>query len=119
MEKECPECKDTFTGRVDKKFCCDQCRNSYNNRLNKDANNFCRNINRILKNNRKILENFVKNKKHRTTKEKLLNSGYNFDYMTNVYKTKTGKVYHFCYDFGYIESDNNSLNIVERKEYVD
>ena len=32
-----------------KKFCNDQCRNTYNNRVNKTTNDFVRNINVILK----------------------------------------------------------------------
>ena len=29
--KNCLECGDAIAGREDKKFCCDGCRNSYNN----------------------------------------------------------------------------------------
>ena len=32
-QRECLECSTALMGRVDKKFCNDQCRNSYNNRL--------------------------------------------------------------------------------------
>ncbi len=119
MKRNCLECGESFEGRVDKKFCCDQCRNTFNNRQNKDASNFCRNINRLLRNNRKVLENFANNKKYKTNKEKLITAGFNFDYLTNIYKTKTGKIYYFCYDYGYIENDDNTFTIVERKEYVD
>ena len=34
MEKNCPECGEHIIGRVDKKFCSDQCRASHNNKLN-------------------------------------------------------------------------------------
>ena len=40
MKKQCPECEDPIIGRTDKKFCSDGCRNSYNNRVNKDQKNF-------------------------------------------------------------------------------
>lgn len=119
MVRYCVECNEEISGRTDKRFCCDQCRNTYNNRQNRDANNFCRNINRILRNNRKILESFAENKKFKTSREKLINAGFNFDYLTNIYKTKKGSVYFFCYDYGYIENENNVFTIVERLEYVD
>jgi hypothetical protein len=48
MEKRtCLECGDTFDGRKDKKFCCDQCRTSHFNKQNTDQNKFMRNINNI------------------------------------------------------------------------
>ena len=47
LSRKCPECGDKIIGRVDKKFCSDQCRNTYNNRLNSDASNTVRNINNI------------------------------------------------------------------------
>ena len=42
-KKTCLECGDTFAGRVDKKFCSDGCRNTYNNKINKDSKNLIRN----------------------------------------------------------------------------
>jgi hypothetical protein len=51
--KVCPECGEKIRGRVDKKFCGDACRNSWNNKQNADANNFVRNINNSLRKNRK------------------------------------------------------------------
>ena len=32
--KKCPVCDTGFTGRSDKKFCSDHCRNAFNNKLN-------------------------------------------------------------------------------------
>jgi hypothetical protein len=119
MKRECLDCGETFDGRIDKKFCSDYCRNNHNNRLNKDANNYCRSINRILRNNRRVLEDMAEGKRYKIPREKLLSAGFNFDYLTNIYKTKTGKTYYFCYDFAYIENDDNTYNIVERKDYVD
>ena len=49
MNKLCPECGDKIIGRADKKFCCDACRNSHNNALNKDSKNLVRNINNRLR----------------------------------------------------------------------
>ena len=35
--KTCLNCGEEINGRVDKKFCCDYCRNHYNNKLNSDV----------------------------------------------------------------------------------
>jgi hypothetical protein len=119
MKRICPVCNSEFDGRIDKKFCCDQCRNTYNNRLNQDIANFSRQINRILKSNRRILFDLYQKNMRKIHKDKLISAGFNFDYLTNIYKTKTGKTYHFCYDLGYVRNDEEFYTIVERKEYVE
>ena len=65
MKKKCPECSDLIIGRTDKKFCSDGCRNSYNNRVNKDQKNLIRNINNRLRKNWRILESLNPNQKPR------------------------------------------------------
>lgn len=119
MLRKCPVCNSEFDGRIDKKFCSDYCRNTYNNRKYQDISNYSRQINRILKQNRKILYDFFSKKHTKINKEKLLSAGYNFDYLTSIYKTKNGKEYHYCYDYGYIELDENTCQIVQKKDYVD
>ncbi|HOY38680.1 MAG: hypothetical protein KBB11_00800 [Bacteroidales bacterium] len=118
MKTGCLECGEKLTGRVDKKFCSDQCRNTYNNRLNQDSTNMMRNINRILKKNRRILESLNKKGKTRVTRQRLMDEGFNFDYLTNVFTTKTGNTYFFCYDQGYIQNENDFYTIVKRQDYV-
>ncbi len=118
-KRRCLECDDTFGGRRDKKFCCDQCRTSYYNKQNTDQNNFMRNINNILRKNRRILEFLNPSGKTTVTKTALLDEGFKFAYFTNEYKTKAGKIYRFCYEFGYIELENNLYTLVIRKEYVE
>ena len=118
MKKKCLECGDEFTGRVDKKFCSDQCRNTYNNRQNADSNNFVRNINNILRKNRKILAELNPSDKAKVHKAQLLDKGFNFNYFTNIYRTKAEKEYYFCYDQGYLAIENDYYMLVIRKEYV-
>ncbi|MBC7654417.1 MAG: DUF2116 family Zn-ribbon domain-containing protein, partial [Oligoflexus sp.] len=33
MDKQCLDCGNSIKGRADKKFCDDQCRSNYNNRI--------------------------------------------------------------------------------------
>ncbi|MDC3210069.1 hypothetical protein OAU10_01080 [Saprospiraceae bacterium] len=119
MKKRCLECTDEFIGRADKKFCCDSCRSSYNNKLNSDTTNFVRNINNILRKNRRILAELNPNGKSKTHKDKLLEKGFKFSYFTNIYKTKAGKIYYFCYDQGYLPLDNGWMALVVKKSYVE
>lgn len=119
MKKTCQECGESFHGRADKKFCSDQCRSSYHNRLNSDSSNFMRNVNNILRKNRRILAELNPHGKAKVPRSKLLESGFNFSYLTNEYITKAGKAYRFCYDQGYLELDDDYVAIVVRKEYVE
>lgn len=116
MEKTCIECGDEIRGRSDKKFCSDQCRNAYNNKLNQDANNLVRNVNGILKKNRRILQELNPGGKKTVHKDKLLEKGFNFNYLTGVLKTKEGKEYRFCYEHGYLELDNGFYVLVIRND---
>jgi hypothetical protein len=40
--------------------------------------------------------------------------GFDFSFSTNLYKTKTGTVYYFCYDQGYLPLDNDYYMLVSR-----
>jgi len=118
--RTCPECGEKIVGRADKKFCSDQCRNTYNNRLNSDASNTVRNINNILRKNRRILMDLNKQSgKTMVTKESMLTNGFNFSYHTHTYTTKKGDVYHFCYEQGYLYLPDKELYLlVENKDNI-
>lgn len=118
-EKNCLECDRKIYGRFDKKFCSDQCRNAYNNKLNSDANNHIRTINGILRKNRKILKQCNPEEKTKIKKDKLLEKGFDFKYFTNMYVTKGGTTYIFCYEYGYLELEKNLIMVIERESYVE
>ena len=83
MEKrKCLECGDAFDGRKDKKFCCDQCRTAFANKQNTDQNKFMRNINNILRKNRRILAELNPTGKATVTKTDLLDEGIKYSYFT-------------------------------------
>lgn len=115
-ERNCLECETEIKGRVDKKFCSDYCRNAYNNKLNKDSKNLVRNINNRLRKNYRILDSFeLKEGKTRTSKTRLLDKGFDFEFITNLYTTKKGATYYFVYDLGYLPLDNDYYMIVKRE----
>ncbi|MFH1321212.1 MAG: DUF2116 family Zn-ribbon domain-containing protein [Bacteroidota bacterium] len=118
MKKKCLDCGEPIVGRADKKFCSDQCRNNYNNQQNRDANNYIRNVNNILRKNRRILAALNPYDTKKVHKDQLTDKGYNFNYFTNTYTTKKGTVYYFCYEQGYLALENDFYALVLRKEYV-
>ena len=116
MEKrKCLECGGAFNGRVDKKFCSDLCRNAYNNKLNSDHVNYVRNINNILRKNRRIIGELLPEETAKVSQQKLVDKGFNFNYFTNITTTKTGKIYTFCYEYGYLPIEGNYYLLVKRK----
>ena len=88
------------------------------NKLNEDSNKAVRNINRILRKNRRILSNLNPHGKSKVHLIQLAELGFNFHYFTNIYTTKKGLQYIFCYDMGYREIENNEYLLVHKQEYV-
>ena len=115
--KNCLSCGDQIKGRSDKKFCSDQCRNNFHNQENQ-KNEYIKQVNAILKKNRRILESLNPDGKAKVSKERLLTLGFQFKYYTNVYKTSTGNIYYFCYEHGYLPLENDLYALVIKKEYV-
>lgn len=115
----CLHCGKPIQGRLDKKFCDDSCRNTYNNQQNAGAVNLIRNVNFALKKNRKILESMIPFKEElaKTTREKLTRAGFNFKFFTHTYQNKKGNNYHYCYDYGYLELEGDWFLIVKGKEF--
>lgn len=113
--KTCLECSEKIVGREDKKFCSDSCRNAYNNKINKDSNNFMRNINNKLRKNYRILSELNTEGKSKSTKDKMLRKGFDFDFFTNILQTKTGNTYYFLYDQGYRALDNDYYMLVKKE----
>ncbi len=114
MKKNCLECGNKLNGREDKKFCNDGCRNSYNNKLNKDSTNLMRNINYMLRKNYRILSDFNTEGKTKIQRKKLLDAGFDFNLMTSIYTTKTNNTYYFVYDQGYMLLEDDWLILVRR-----
>lgn len=117
--RKCGECGEEFKGRVDKKFCSDQCRNTFNNRNNSDATNHVRNVNNILKKNRRILSELNPEGKARVHRNKMSEMGFNFGYFTNQLRTQKGAVYNFCYEYGYLPLENDFFFLVKSRESQD
>ena len=115
-EKVCLECGGKITGRSDKKFCSDQCRVAYNNKLNRDETAYMNNVTNILRKNRRVLMELNLTGKTKVNRDKLNDKGFDFNYFTSQYKTKDGSVYNFCYEQGYLPLENNWYLVVVKCE---
>ncbi|WP_339714798.1 hypothetical protein [Cyclobacterium amurskyense] len=113
----CEDCGNPLSGRSDKRFCDDYCRNHFNNKMKSGSNNLIRNINNALKKNRNILAGILneENDTAKISREKLLESGFLFKYGTHSYTNKKGNVYIYCYDYGYLKLDQDLILVVRLK----
>ncbi|MDB5221696.1 MAG: hypothetical protein JWN83_363 [Chitinophagaceae bacterium] len=113
----CLNCEKPVKGRTDKKFCDDYCRNNYNNQLKSNTINLVRNVNNALGKNRRILEDMLEGKETiKMTKSKLLQKGFQFKYITQIFTNQKGSTYFYCYDFGYLPLENDWYLLVRQKE---
>ena len=112
--KQCLECREPVKGRVDKKFCSDYCRNSYNNKVNKDSKNLLRNINNRLRKNHKILSELNYSGKTKASRTKLYDRGFDFQLFTSIYTTKAGNTYFYVYDQGYLALENELYLLIKK-----
>lgn len=113
----CLHCGKVLKGRAGKKFCDDGCRNAHNNQIYSDVNNYIRNVNHSLKKNRRILEEMLPASKETTSvpKDKLIQAGFQFKYITQIYTSKTGKQYYYCYDYCYSPFEDNNWYLIIRR----
>ncbi|PLW94994.1 MAG: hypothetical protein C0592_01150 [Marinilabiliales bacterium] len=118
-DRLCLECGDPILGRSDKKFCGDQCRNAFNNRLNSDSNNLVRNINNQLRKNRRIMSELNPDGKSKVKKDLLLSKGFSFRFHTHTYTTQKGTTYYFTYDQGYLQLDDDLYILVVDKKLAE
>ena len=113
--KNCLECNEKIVGREDKKFCSDGCRNAYNNKINKDSTNYMRNVNNKLRKNYRILSELNIEGKSKTNRSKLISKGFDFEFFTSIYNTKTGNTYYFLYDQGYRLLEDDYFMLVKKE----
>lgn len=113
----CYECGSRLKGRVDKKFCSDQCRVTFNNKLKREENKVMNQINNILRKNRNILRKLNPQGKSKVNRERLNEAGFNFTYFTSTFITKEGMKYFYCYDQGYLPIEKDICLLVVKKDY--
>ena len=99
--KVCPQCFASFSGRVDKKYCTNDCRAEANRLKRRLARQPTILINEILWRNREILRNLWKDRPTMIARETLISEGFKLPYHTGIHITTKGNIYFICYDFGF------------------
>lgn len=97
----CAFCGRELTGRADKKFCDDTCRNNYAYRRNKYGDEVISKINKSLQNNRTVLRSMVRSGRKIVKKQTLVDNGFDFNVITGVYETHRKQDYKLLYDYAY------------------
>jgi predicted nucleic acid-binding Zn ribbon protein len=116
MSRVCLECGESISGRSDKKFCTDSCRNAFNNRLNSNETNYVRNVNNTLRKNRRILQDLLPTEEtSRCSRSKLVELGFDFHFFTSTYTNRKGETYFYCYEFGYLPLENEYFCLVRKR----
>ena len=106
--KKCPACGELVQGRIDKRFCSPYCKSAYHYQQNRDRpDNLFKEIDDQLKRNRRILKEYNKAGKATVREEVLKKAGFLPKYFTHFWKAKNGNVYLFCYEYGFMRSEEN------------
>ncbi|HXC04837.1 MAG TPA: hypothetical protein VNZ86_08805 [Bacteroidia bacterium] len=95
------------------------CRNAYHNRNNSNETNYVRNINNILRKNRRVLQELLAEEETlRCPFRKLNEMGFDFNYFTGIYRNRKGDTYYFCYEFGYLPLEKDSYCLVRKRIFT-
>ena len=110
--KKCPYCNKIITGRTDKMFCDDRCRNNFYYKVNNEQKTYIRKINNILLKNRGILRSINPSGRTSVPRRYLEELGFDFDYFTSVHKTQKGRLYYLVYDQAYSFDEDERISLV-------
>jgi hypothetical protein len=110
-----------MAGRIDKRFCSDQCRAMAHNRQRQknQGEQMVRRINLVLRRNRALLRHLSPQGKSTVSRQFLEQAGFAFGYHTNLYRTQRGNTYTFCYDYGYLLLPEEKVLIVNWQPYME
>jgi hypothetical protein len=72
-----------------------------------------------LRKNRRILADLYGDGKHMVHKDALFALGYNFSFFTHIIETTGGNRFHYCFEYGYCELDNDFLELRENSNYIE
>jgi len=119
MKNVCLECGSQIIGRLDKKFCNDQCRYLYNNKKKRQHEVAILNVNRILRKNRTILKSLNPVGKTTVRRSLLENQGFDFNFFTHTFRTQSGTLYYFNYEYGYGLEQGEKITLITYQNYMD
>lgn len=113
------ECGEAITGRRDKKFCTDHCRNYFNNRT-KQRTPYMKHVDAIIRSNRNILRTLLREHEgifhRRVFKKDLVEKGFDFEFYTNVVTTGNREHVFFCYEYGMLQQGSDMFTVTRRSK---
>ena len=109
---KCPYCNREVSGRTDKVFCDDKCRNNYYYKINGERSTYIRNINKKLLKNRGILKTLNPAGRKCVDKQTLDDLGFDFNCFTGFYKTRKGNEYRLVYDQAFCLEDDDKVRLL-------
>jgi hypothetical protein len=121
QSRTCLQCSAAIVGRSDKRYCSDQCRHLANNTVKRQSQGERRihQVNTALRRNRSILKQLSPQGKTTIPRQYLELAGFDFRYLTQIYRTQKGNTYHLCYDYGYMLLPEEKVLIVNWQPYMD
>ena len=119
--RTCLQCAAAIVGRSDKRYCSDSCRHLANNTVKRQSQGERRihQVNAALRRNRSILKQLSPQGKTTLPRQYLELAGFDFRYLTQIYRTQKGNTYHLCYDYGYMLLSEEKVLIVNWQPYMD
>ena len=117
MKTQCSICAVPMSGRSDKKYCSDACKNAHHNELRSPKADIVREIDLILHKNRDILKTLMQNAKNtKITIDRLVleQAGFNFDRFTGIYTNSQNKTYYYLYDYAWMAFSLEKTMIVRK-----
>ena len=107
----CLECGDVIPyKRSNKKFCCEKCKNTYNNKKIRNARISKLRILNALDKNYKILSNLIKSEMSSLDIMQAKQLGFDFTYVTSYHKLRKGNEF-FCFDIRFKISQSRLYSI--------
>ncbi len=76
-------------------------------------------VNAALRKNRSILKQLSPKGKTTIPRQYLELAGFDFRYLTQLYRTQRGNTYHLCYDYGYLLLPEEKVLIVNWQPYME
>ncbi|MFK8102020.1 MAG: hypothetical protein AB8G15_05840 [Saprospiraceae bacterium] len=122
LRNPCPVCGKNIIGRSDKKFCSASCKNKFHHPSASKQGDLIKTTNRFLLQNFKIMESIFKEEKKDMMKVPRIlldKMGFHFNYCTGCYINSKNKLYHYIYNYSWMEFSSQEVmlnrNIQKKK----
>ena len=112
--KKCLECERPVSGRADKRYCDDYCRSAYHNKKNRHLQKEVKEVNSILRNNRRVLAKLYVDELSLVSRTQLVAEGFDFKYATSVENYKDYNC-RYCYEFGVVSLGASMCGVIMKE----